>query len=177
MKNIAKQAKTLEIPEIKYDEPWDSNECFVHHNEQFKENMISIYKRKSDELKTKINGIVELNSLGMIDDNEFYYDLKKNMEDLGNLNNTNVVLDERALQIDESDTTELDRVIKNLQSQLLEAKADNISTFQKLQCETESYIINEQEEYLSKQENYIKKWVVPLKAIHSKLLEEWAALE
>ena len=81
----------------------------------------------------------------------------------------NVVVAETALQYDNEDKGELDRVIKNLQSQLVDTKAENIKSFQKLMADTNSNIIPEQEENLNNQVTYAKECILPIKQIHNQL--------
>ena len=134
--------------------------------------MNSFYEDKVKDLKTKVNSMIELHSLNLIEDDEFYTSLKKYCDQLDQLNMRNVVVDETVLQYDDEDKGELDRVIKNLQSQLVEAKADNIRSFQKLMAETNSNIIPEQEEHLNNQVDYAKDCIAPIKQIHNQLLEK-----
>jgi len=134
--------------------------------------MSNYHENKAKEVKAKICSYIELHSLKFIDDNEFYSGMKKYMDQLDTLNIDKVVLDETVLQKDEDDNGELDRVIKNLQLQLVEAKSNNIRSIQKLLTETNSNIIAEQEEHLTKHTEYINDCIRPLKLIYSKLYEE-----
>jgi hypothetical protein len=132
-------------------------------------------EHKIKEIRVAINSLIELHSLKFIDDNNtFYYDIKNYMDKLNLLNDDNIILTESLFDNNEpmkdhnpenkeevkdpkpvEDPCQLDNVVKALQSQLLCSKSENILNFQKMQKETESYIIDEQEDNLNKQIDYM----------------------
>lgn len=155
-----------------------SQECFVHDQQQLKENMKSFKENKIAEWKTVINSLIELHTLKFIDDQCFYSDLKTYMDKLDLLNREDVVIDEEAyFTKEESSGNQLDSIIKSLQSQLVESKSENIKSFQDLIKETESQIIEQQSSQLDRRVEYVKTCIVPLKEIYNKLYEECVSLE
>jgi hypothetical protein len=132
-------------------------------------------EHKIKEIRVAINSLIELHSLKFIDDNNtFYYDIKNYMDKLNLLNDDNIILTESLFDNNEpikdhnpedkeevkdpnpaENPCQLDNVVKALQSQLLCSKSENILNFQKMQKETESYIIDEQEDNLNKQIDYM----------------------
>lgn len=141
--------------------------------------MESLKEHKIDECKTIINSLIELHMMNFIDDQSFYSDLKKYMDQLELLNKEQVVVDEEAMTPKEEETspTQVDKIIKSLQCQLLATKAENVLTFKKLVKESNSHIIEEQTEHIEKRDEFVNNVIVPLKAIFNKLYEECAELE
>ena len=132
----------------------------------YKENMVN-------ELKVRINSLIELHMLKFIDDSKFYADIKVYMDKLDELNSANVIADTdiSSEQMEGNESTQVDDVIKNLQSQLIAVKAENIHSMQNLVKETNSHVIDEQKEHLDGYTDYINNVIVPLKKIRDRLFE------
>lgn len=196
-RHVGRSSKSLNTPEVKYgDIQCDQDEWFIHDKEILKKKFKSLKEHRIKEIRVSINSLIELHTHKFIDDTVFYSDMKSLMDKLHLMNEENIFLKESLLEnnlldkipesenkeefkepIPTSDPCQLDNVIKNLQSQLLCSKSDNILSFQNLQKETESHIIDEQEENLNKQVDYMRNCIAPLKNIYVKLYEECAVIE
>jgi hypothetical protein len=180
---IAKKAAlrlgtTIEELSIEYSESWVQENWFLHNKQAFKQTIESLREEKLREFKWRVNSLIELHMHNFIDDKTFYSDFKSCMDHLGVLNKELTLIDDEVIDEKEEDKeTEIDRVIKNLQCQLVGVKAENILGFKRLVQETNSPIIEQQTEQLEKRNVYITECIKPLKEMHMKLYEECAALE
>ena len=172
-----------------------------------KDEIIKQKAEKIEEIEIKANSLLELHRLDFISEQEFNTEFRKIADMIEFWNNDfnytkldlpnkdikeetkekhdlrqikeelKEVFDDDFPQKDMENNTEIDDVIKNLQSHLLATKAENILSLQKLSKEIDFNAIREQDEYLKNQRKFVTSVVLPVNNINDVLCEKLVRME